>query len=372
MINYLESTNLSSLKELLKKNNNKRILVISGKKSYYKSGANKIFFNLFKKFKHLNFYFKRSYFPEISELIKIIRRIKIFQPDIIISIGGGSVIDYAKIANTLYDCRNIKNLIIKSKYNIKNKYCSLIAIPTTAGSGAEVTSNAVIYIDKKKYSIENEALIPNYFYFIPELIKNSSKKIKASSGFDAMAQSLESIISLKSNSTSIKYASKSLEYSLNNYLNFIKKPNIKNTYNMCISANLSGKATSISKTTEPHAVSYPFTAHFGVSHGHAVSLTLNEFLKFNFFNMDNINVNFNLKKRYELIFKIFKVKNIFEFDKKLENLKKEAKLEQNFTKLGINIAENYSKILSGVNTLRLKNNPINLDRSIIKKILLEK
>ena len=46
--------------------------------------------------------------------------------------------------------------------------------------------------------------------------------------------------------------------------------------------------------------------------------------------MDNINVNFNLKKRYELIFKIFKVKNIFEFDKKLENLKKEAKLEQKF------------------------------------------
>ena len=88
--------------------------------------------------------------------------------------------------------------------------------------------------------------------------------------------------------------------------------------------------------------------------------------------MGNINVNFNLKKRYELIFKIFKVKNIFEFDKKLENLKKEAKLEQNFTKLGINITENYSKILSGVNTLRLKNNPINLDRSIIKKILLEK
>ena len=122
MISYLKSTNLSSLKELLKKNNNKRILVISGKKSYYKSGANKIFFNLFKKFKHLNFYFKQSYFPEISELIKIIRRIKIFQPDIIISIGGGSVIDYAKIANTLYDCRNIKNLIIKSKYNIKNKY----------------------------------------------------------------------------------------------------------------------------------------------------------------------------------------------------------------------------------------------------------
>ena len=53
---------------------------------------------------------------------------------------------------------------------------------------------------------------------------------------------------------------------------------------MCVAANYSGKAISISKTTAPHALSYPFTAHFGISHGHAVSLTLNDFLVFNFKN----------------------------------------------------------------------------------------
>ena len=51
---------------------------------------------------------------------------------------------------------------------------------------------------------------------------------------------------------------------------------------MSLAACYSGKAISITKTSVPHALSYPFTSHFGISHGHAVSLTFNEFLKFNF------------------------------------------------------------------------------------------
>ena len=58
---------------------------------------------------------------------------------------------------------------------------------------------------------------------------------------------------------------------------------------MCLAANLSGKAISISKTIAPHAVSYPFTSYYGISHGHAVSLTLEKFLKFNFVASPSIN-----------------------------------------------------------------------------------
>ena len=53
---------------------------------------------------------------------------------------------------------------------------------------------------------------------------------------------------------------------------------------MCFAANLAGKAINISRTTAPHAVSYPFTSLYNISHGHAVSLTLEKFLKFNFIN----------------------------------------------------------------------------------------
>ena len=65
---------------------------------------------------------------------------------------------------------------------------------------------------------------------------------------------------------------------------------------MSIAANLSGKAISISKTTAPHALSYPFTSYFGIPHGHAVSLTLNDFLKFNYEHLKYSVSNFDLKK----------------------------------------------------------------------------
>jgi alcohol dehydrogenase class IV len=180
---------------------------------------------------------------------------------------------------------------------------------------------------------------------------------------------MESLISKKSNEKSVDFAKKSLEISLKYYLDFLKKPNQENTSAMCLAANLSGEAISISKTTAPHAVSYPFTSIYNVSHGHAVSLTLNKFLKFNYQNLDIANCNFDLKSRFQIIFDITKSNNINSFDKYLENVKKEAKLENNFINLGIDINQDYSKIISGVNILRLSNNPIELNPLDLKNII---
>ena len=88
----------------------------------------------------------------------------------------------------------------------RKKLYPLIAIPTTAGAGAEVTSNSVIYINKVKYSVENVLLIPDYFFLFPNLIINNPFRIKSSAGFDAIAQGVESLISLKSNYKSVFYA----------------------------------------------------------------------------------------------------------------------------------------------------------------------
>ena len=139
---------------------------------------------------------------------------------------------------------------------------------------------------------------------------------------------------------------------------------------MCLSANLSGKAINISKTTAPHAVSYPFTSYFKISHGHAVSLTLEKFLMFNYNNINYSKANFNLKDRYKTLFKITKTNSIIELILFLKKLKREANLEDDFKKMNIDIEKNLSKILKGVNELRLKNNPINLTKNDISNILL--
>ena len=370
-MNNLSFSSKLDLEKFLNNEKLKKIFIICGKNSYNKSGADKILNALLKK-KQSKFFYKEFAYPDISELKNIILEIKKFSPDLIIAVGGGSVLDYAKIANVLTDCENIKEKIKNSKYEIKKKFTTLVAIPTTAGSGAEVTTNAVIYIDKMKYSVEGPNLRPDYFFLIPELVIGASKKIKSSAGFDAISQAIESIISRKSNEQSLDFAKKSLKISLGSYLDYINNPNNDNTASMCLAANLSGEAISISKTTAPHAVSYPFTSYFNISHGHAVSLTLNEFLLFNFKKKEFANCSFNLEDRYKTIFEITKTANINDLDLFLKKIKSEASLIDNFQKLDIDIESNLDTILSNINVQRLTNNPINLLIDDIKNILLKK
>ena len=84
---------------------------------------------------------------------------------------------------------------------------------------------------------------------------------------------------------------------------------------------MAGKAINISKTWY-NALSYPFTSFFNVPHGHAVSLTLNKFLKFNNRFQNRADSEFNLKKRFELLFNLSNSKNILDLDKYLIKIKK--------------------------------------------------
>ena len=140
---------------------------------------------------------------------------------------------------------------------------------------------------------------------------------------------------------------------------------------MLVAANLSGRAIAISKTTAPHAFSYPFTSLFNIDHGHAVSLTLGNVLRYNYENIKKAKKNFNLQKRYALLFRLTKTKSIEELISFINILKKKTNLHNNLTKFNINIKKDYLKIMSGINLRRLSNNPVTLDKKIIKKILFE-
>ena len=366
MVNSFED-----IKKFISDKSFKKIFVLCGKKSFVTSGAN----NLFKKIiidKQIKLFYKKLDFPTLEELIDIIYEIKNFKPDLILAVGGGAVIDYAKIANVVDVREDLKDLIINYSYPFKKKYTKLAVIPTTAGSGAEVTSNAVIYVDGIKHSFESELLIPDNFFLIPEFLIPAPNKIKASAGFDAIAQALESLVSKKSNEKSVEYASKSLRVSVNSFISFVNDPNMKNATEMSIAANLAGKAISISKTTAPHAVSYPFTSLFKISHGHAVGLFFENFFKFNFDNLDRSETNFDLRKRFDLIFNLFDVKTINDFNFKISLIKKEAKLEDDLNALNIDIKKNYDKIIQGINLLRLGNNPVKIVENDIFKIVSER
>jgi alcohol dehydrogenase class IV len=177
------------------------------------------------------------------------------------------------------------------------------------------------------------------------------------------------LVSKKSNELSVEYASKSLKISINSYISFLSDPNIKNATEMSIASNLAGKAISISKTTAPHAASYPFTSLFNISHGHAVGLFFERFFKFNFENFNRSETSFDLKQRFALIFNLFDVRNINDFNSKITLIKKQAKLEDNLETLNINIEQSSEKIIKGINLLRLGNNPVKIDGKDIYNII---
>ena len=193
MINSTED-----IKKFINDTSFKKIFVLCGKKSFVTSGA-EIFFKELLNNKETKLFYKNAELPILEELIDIINAIKDFKPDLILAVGGGSVMDYAKIANVVDVRDDIADLIVSYSYPFKKKYTKLVVIPTTAGSGAEVTSNAVIYVDGIKHSFESELLLPDNFFLIPKFLISAPNKVKASAGFDAIAQALESLISKKSN-----------------------------------------------------------------------------------------------------------------------------------------------------------------------------
>ena len=172
----------------------------------------------------------------------------------IIAYGGGSVIDFSKIVSLFKNNLELfESDFNKSKF-ISNKI-SLLAVPTTSGSGAESTEFAVLYKNNVKFSVINKIIMPDYVILDPKTTYSLSKKQIAYSGIDAFCQSIESLWAKNKNTCSEKYALKALKLIYSN-LKGSYLGNKTNRKGMLLGANLSGKAINISKTTAPHALSY--------------------------------------------------------------------------------------------------------------------
>jgi len=347
----------------------KNILVITGKKSFNFSGFKKL--KIYKNFKfNMTILIKKNKIPEFEELNFLIKKLNLINPDLIIALGGGCVLDYAKLANTLYNIKNLKKKIKSSSLKVNSKKTKILAIPTTAGSGAEITKFSVIYIDKIKYSVEHSLLKPDFYSLVPKLVINSSKIVRASSGFDAIAQALESIFSEKANTRSLKYSLKSLGYSIKNFLKFVNNPNFINAGKMQHAANLSGNAINIAKTNAPHAFSYLFTSRFKIPHGIAVSIFFIEIINLYYFTAIN-KKKIKLIKKFNLLFKIIKKKNISGFNNLFERFFFDSGIKKYLNKV-------FKKIRYQINNKfyfnsdRLNNSPIKILKEDIIRLYLKK
>jgi len=202
---------------------------------------------------------------------------------LVIALGGGSVMDMAKLIKAFYPNPKQAAEIVRGERQVGSADIELVAVPTTAGSGSEATQFAVVYIDKDKYSVSDPSLLPNYVYLNGEFIWSNSEYQLAVAGHDALAQAIESYWSKNASDESRGYSLEAIRLLRQNLPELIEmKRSVahgdvarqQTLQNMMTASNLAGKAINMTRTTAAHAFSYAFTSYHGLAHGHAVWLTL--------------------------------------------------------------------------------------------------
>ena len=344
---------------------NKKVLIVCSKRG-------KTFFtNEFKKYK-----IKKNIFwiddvksnPSVRYLENINRKSSNRKFDIIIGYGGGSVLDTSKVISLMfslnkkykinYIIKNINSLIVNFENN-------LIAIPTTAGTGSEVTPYATVWdtSKKKKLSLNHKKLFPKLAIVDPELTYHLPSETTQNSGLDALNQAFESLWNKNYNYKVSVIACRAINSSLKG-LDMISKNlnNKKARYNLSKASLLAGLCISKTRTSICHSISYPLTAYFKIPHGLACAFTMLAIIRYidkkNKIFFKKINKSLNLKSNKKLIQKISKI------FKKLEVKNKNKNLIGNFS--------NIMKLINQMQTPGRSDNfifPINekFIKSILKK-----
>lgn len=372
---YFGFNSINNLKNVLSKHNPKNIFLVTGKASYEKSGAKSIIEEFLKDYNVTHFCdFETN--PKLEDIEKGLKLFKEKKCNFVVAVGGGTVMDIAKSVNILAANSGSPVEYVKGIKKIQNKGKTLVAIPTTSGSGSEATRFAVVYIDKTKYSLEHEFMLPDYAIVDPQFTMTLPKGITASTGMDALSQAIESYWCVNSTDESKAYAREAVRLVISNLSNAVNKPSRTSRELMAKAAHLAGKAINITRSTAPHAISYPITSYFNVPHGHAVALTLSSILLYNSHVteedlLDKRGVDY-VKKVINEIAKLLGAKTSEEASEKITALMKELGLSTRLSELGIDTDDKIEIIIkNGFNPERVRNNPRKLTEEALRRILEE-
>jgi len=226
--------------------------------------------------------------PTFEAVLAAYRELKGVDYDVIVSVGGGSVLDTAKVV-TAIDASGSEKWIndhLKGGTPFPELFSPkpVIAIPTTAGTGSEVTMWATVWDMKKnrKYSLNHPKLYPKMAFLDPELTLSLPQEVTIYTGLDALSHAMESVWNKNHNPVSDVLALRAMGLIRKHLPKVIKDSNNINLRTLLLRASLlAGLAFSNTQTTLAHSISYPLTAYFGLPHGLACALPLPHLMEFN-------------------------------------------------------------------------------------------
>ncbi|MCQ4261246.1 alcohol dehydrogenase [Stutzerimonas stutzeri] len=218
--------------------------------------------------------------PELDDLEKLTSYYRGQGVQGILAIGGGSVLDAAKVLSVSIPShlpRPLIQILREKQPQLWSKKIPLIAVPTTSGTGAEVTPFATVWdrTQHKKYSVTGDMIFPDRAILDPELTLSLPEIETLYTGLDAVSHAIESIWNINSNPISRGLALQALELTVNSLPQVLEDPfDLKARGAMQVASLLAGLAISQTRTAIAHSMSYPLTSHYGVPHGLACSFTL--------------------------------------------------------------------------------------------------
>ncbi|MDR7119210.1 phosphonoacetaldehyde reductase [Rheinheimera soli] len=220
--------------------------------------------------------------PELDLLDKLTTQFRPLKPQLLIALGGGSALDAAKVlAQTLVQPDQpdgLLNLHFRQKQPLNwLPSLPLITIPTTAGTGAEVTPFATVWdgIFHKKYSLAHQGMYPVLTILQPQLTLSLPWQETLYTALDTVSHSLETLWNKHNTPVSRNYAVQALELVMQHLESVLTQPDqLKGREQLQKASFLAGLAISINRTAIAHSISYPLTSHYAVPHGLACSFSL--------------------------------------------------------------------------------------------------
>ncbi len=233
--------------------------------------------------------------PTLSTINEAMAMIKPYEPDVFIALGGGSPMDAAKIMWLMYEQPDTVFEDISMRFmDIRKRICSIpelgkkatmVAIPTTSGTGSEVTPFAIITDDEThiKYAIADYALTPNMAIIDPNFVDGMPKGLTSASGIDALVHAIEAYVSSMAtnftNSNALEACKLVFKYLERSYNEGAKDPIAREK--MHYAATIAGMAFANAFLGLCHSMAHKLGAMFNVPHGVANALLIRQVIKYN-------------------------------------------------------------------------------------------
>jgi len=293
--------------------------------------------------------------PQLSGIIETTRLAREVKADAVIGIGGGSALDTAKFAAAIALGDGEAEEYYRGTKPFPAERLTIIAVPTTAGTGSEVTQVSVVSHGTEKKTINNPVFMPKAAIVDPVLSSTVPPRTTMNTGLDAMAHALEGYWSKNHQAIPDLMAIEAVRLVLENLEEAFKNgSNMEARSNMAMASLLGGLAFALPKTAASHACSYPLSEDYHLPHGEACAFTLDSL------------VRINADERLELLCRRVGLKDTNELADRIAALKALAGLRSKLSDLGEvdldKLCEDCAK------HPLMNNNPVKMDVAMLREM----